>query len=58
MISFVLSVTRRRSGVQGSDKKQTQDCIETKEWTCMKSEKETKTAAQEDERIEVTASTS
>lgn len=33
--------------------KQEQEYIQTEEWTCVTSTKETKKAAQEDERIEV-----
>lgn len=53
MIWFFLSVKRRRSCVLSSDMKPQQENIQTEEWTCVNNIKETKTAAQEDEKIEV-----
>ncbi|KAM8895002.1 lymphatic vessel endothelial hyaluronic acid receptor 1a [Spinachia spinachia] len=43
----------RSSCVLSSDMKQQQENIQTEEWTCVKDIKETKTAAQKDEKIEV-----
>ncbi|KAL6113072.1 lyve1 [Pungitius sinensis] len=43
----------RRSCVMSSDMKQKQEDIQTEEWTCVKNTKETKTAAQEDEKIQM-----
>ena len=52
MICFFLSVIRSRA--RSTDMKQQQpEFIQTEEWTCVKSIKETKTSTQEDERIEV-----
>lgn len=49
----ILSVKRQRSCSRSTDVKQQQEYIETGEWECVKSIKETKKDAQEDEKIEV-----
>ncbi|TNN86598.1 hypothetical protein EYF80_003066 [Liparis tanakae] len=48
-----LETCRRRSRALSFDVKQQQEYIQTEEWTCVKSIKETKETALEDERIEV-----
>lgn len=58
VICFFLSVKRRRSRVLSADMKQHQEYIQTEEWTCVKSIKENKVAAQEDVKIEVDDKTS
>lgn len=55
VISFspILSLKRQKSYSQSAEGTQQQEYIETGEWSCVKSVKETKQDAQEDERIEV-----
>ncbi|KAM9366634.1 lymphatic vessel endothelial hyaluronic acid receptor 1a [Symphorus nematophorus] len=52
-IIIIVYLKLRRSCVRSTDMKQQQEYIQTEEWTCVNSVKETKTATQEDERIEV-----
>ncbi|KAG8001560.1 Lymphatic vessel endothelial hyaluronic acid receptor 1 [Nibea albiflora] len=53
IISFFLSVKRRRNRSLSADIKQQEEYIQTEEWTCVKTIKETKITADEDERIDV-----
>lgn len=53
MICFFLSAKRRRNRSLSTDIKQQEEYIQTEEWTCVKIIKETKIAADEDERIDV-----
>lgn len=50
---FFLSVHSRRNCILSVDMKPQEEFIQTEEWTSVKSISETKTDAQEDERIEV-----
>lgn len=51
---FVSIYLKRRRNVLSADIKQPEEeSIQTEEWTCVKNAQETRTDAQEDERIEV-----
>ncbi|XP_029315751.1 lymphatic vessel endothelial hyaluronic acid receptor 1a [Cottoperca gobio] len=52
-IIMLACILMRRSRALSSNMKQPQEYIQTVEWTCVKNIKETQTADQEDERIEV-----
>ncbi|XP_068171270.1 lymphatic vessel endothelial hyaluronic acid receptor 1a [Antennarius striatus] len=51
-------IKMRRSRILNTDMKQQEEYVQTEQWTCLKNIKETKKAAQEDERIDVDSNSS